>query len=363
MAFVKTQGIWVPQAPALFGFAGVAAAFRTTIIDASAEKIGHLITIPKTGTLAKVGFMFAAVTKGGSTDLKVSFQDVDLTDGDPDGTADQFRVIPNGDIVANTWVTSGLITSDGTDGGTKRSVTLGDYLFVVVEYNTFNGGDSIALQHPRVQDRLYPHGDNYVDLFTASWEKQNDRIGAIALEYDDGSFAFIPSQLPITAFTKDFFGETTEAGMRFKFPFPFKLDGFWVGAEPDENVIYRLYDSDGSTVLASATLDKDVRMFTSVMPFAMRFAEQTLLKDTFYRLVGDSQLGGNNGILNCLVDSAAILDQMDGGQDLHWTQGTPGSWTETLTRRPFMGIIISALDDGVGGGGGAVGRGFLRGVA
>jgi len=117
----------------------------TLVIDATGEQAAQLgqVWFPaRTGskTINKVHFRFGAVTKAGGSGLQVSLQDVSLTAGppaQPDGVVDQYRAIANGEatFAANTWYTSGLLTSDGTDTGTKRTVNFGDLVACVLEYD------------------------------------------------------------------------------------------------------------------------------------------------------------------------------------------------------------------------------------
>jgi len=50
-----------------------------------------------------------------------------------------------------------------------------------------------------------------------------------------------------------------------------------------------------------------------------------------------------------------MLDMLSGGQAFHFSsRADAGAWSDTTTRRPIMGLILSAADDGVGGGGGMI---------
>ena len=133
-------GLWgLPWS--LYG-SGSGLTFSVSLLNSANEKWAAIIRAPRTGTLDKfecrIGTSLATFPGNG---LRLSFQDVDLSTGNPDGSVDEFRVVSVSPGV-NGWVTPGLMTDDGTDTGVKRSVTAGDYLACVVDFNpTYTTGD------------------------------------------------------------------------------------------------------------------------------------------------------------------------------------------------------------------------------
>lgn len=149
-------------------------------IDLAGERVACVFRAQRSGTIDK--FEFDIVTLTTAEALRVSLQDVSLTNGDPDGTQDQFRDIATGSVVAG-WNVPGLITSDGTDTGVKRTVTTGDLLALVVEFVTTGGNLTIA-----TTNQSFGLGnDTYLDHFTASWAKNTSSSCGFALKYDDGT--------------------------------------------------------------------------------------------------------------------------------------------------------------------------------
>jgi hypothetical protein len=332
------------------------------VLDAAGKKVGFILRVPKTGTLAKVGFLLGTDTT--FQNLKVSFQDVDVTNGDPDGTVDQYRVISS-NPGAHTWAKTGIISSDGTDTGTKRSVTRGDLLAIVIEFDSTGG--SLQVQTQAVAGNRGYLGQQYVDFHNGtSWAKQTSVISHFALEYDDGSYAHLPDIIPCKgtgsapSFTTQAFstgsGSTPdEIALMFQVPFPCKVGGFVVEGDLDGPTDLVLYDS-GSTAILTVSLDPDIRYKNGNVPyFAWAASEVTLAINTNYRATvkpTDTTVAAN-ALAYFDVDTAAVLDQLAGGQNAQWSQRTDaGSWTQTATRRPMIGVIITALDDGVAGGGG-----------
>lgn len=348
------SGLWIPvpfassvSAPAFFPGA--------ILIDASGEKAAFMFHVPQTGTLDKAELHLYNVTLNGASALRISFQDVNLATGFPDGTQDQFRNITG---ISDGWIAPGLMTSDGTDGGTKRSVTRGDLLAIVLEYQTFTAGDSVqwaALYSgsPSAPFNIFPAAA----LFTASWASYGN-FPCVCLKYSDGSYVGIADCcIPVSALNTNTYnsGSTPdERALYFQFPAKVKVMGAWVRCDIDGDADVVLYDSDGSSVLASRSFDKDVRMYTAgsnlFCPFS---ADVELAASTNYRLSLKPTTTTSVTMYDFDVASAAILDAYPGGQNWHSSTRTDaGSWTQVTTKRPHMGLIVRAIDDGVGGGGG-----------
>ena len=327
----------------------------TLLVDADTEKAAFILVVPKTGTLGWIGFRTATVVQNET--IRVSFRAVDAATGHPDGVVDQYRNIAIADADDDVWKETGLITTDGTDTGTKRAVTIGDILSVVFEHNPWNAGDVFRLASLYGPNGAVSHGPTYSDLYTgASWSKKSGGPN-IALFYDDGSVAFI---LHVRAYSAasvaaNYGSASTpdECGLKFKFPFPVTIYGAAamqqsVGGDFD----LVLYDSDGASVLAAAAFDKDLVQGNQAYE-SVRFATPVaLLKDTYYYL--SKKPGATTVNLRYTeVNSAGIWDQMPFGQEFHWCYRTDaGAWSVTLTRRPAISLIVSAFDDGIGGGGG-----------
>jgi hypothetical protein len=358
MALQTTKGLL------LGSFAGDGNNYASMLLDAATEKAAFIIRVPKDGTLDSVGFLLGTVTQAPTNGLKISFQDVSLANGDPDGSVDQYAVVTAG-LVSNAWIdvgATGYMGSTGTGSGTKRTILQGDYLAVVIEYQSFNAGDSLNIRN--FAPKLWWAGNAYSDLYTGTWAKANAPV--LSLKYDDGSYAFMPNVVPYSTASYSAINTGTtpdEIALKFKLPYSAKINGLWfygtLAAGSSVDLI--LYAADGSTVLASASLDGDVVAGVMRM-FWVPIAEITLTKDTFYYIAFKPTTTTSINLYWFTVFAAAIFDQLDLNQNAYWSQRTDaGAWTDTTTRRPFLGATISALDDGAGGGGAGISRGRLQG--
>jgi hypothetical protein len=334
---------WPPMPP----WGAATPSHTQVLIDAAGEKMCWYFQIPKTGTLDKAEFRLGTVTQAPINGIRVSFQGLDAS-GNPDGVQAQYRDVTTG-LTGNTWIVPGLMTNDGTDTGVKRSVTAGDYIAVVVEFVNFAAGDSLNVASPAIAattDVGFPGSA----LFTGTWTHVNTAYCGVALKYDDGTYGAIPCNYPVKAITTASVNLNTnpdEIGIRFRLPFGCKVAGIlgrWARSA-GHIPLYRLYDSDGSTILASAALDTD---FGAANCYAALFgAPVSLQANTFYRATWLPQDATTLTTVNLDFNSAAILGCLPGGQDIHATQRTDGgAWGDNTLRRNQFHLLISDITSG-----------------
>ena len=308
----------------------------TLTIDATAEKVGIVMQVPKTGNWRTIYFHLSDVT--GTHTLRYSVQGLG-TDGNPNGT-----IAASGTgTAANGWFSLTL--------SADHAVTRGDFIAVVCDFSAYTSG-GVGVTTANIQDFLFP----YCTHFTAAWAKQG-RSGCVAIAYDDGTFACIPGVYPLAISDLTYNSGSTpdEAGLIFQLPYPCKVLGMNVTIRqitglPD----FDLYDSDGTTVLQTCSItDADFTNGTTGTYQVIFDSSSTLSANTNYRLVMKPTTASNVRLVYGDAPTAASLDGMPGGQQFHWTQRTnAGAWTETTTRRPLIGLLLDANDDGAGGGGG-----------
>lgn len=365
MSLVNETGLATMHYDAI-NFTNAAQVFNALgIIDASTEKVAFVGCVwhptVKTGTIniRKVHFRCGAVTLNGASAFRTSLQNVSLTAGppyQPDGTQDQTADLSA--LNANAWNTTGNLSAD-------RAVDLGAdspgdansrWLAVVFEYQTFNSGDSVVINGLTGAGAGRRNIGNSMLLNTGSWSILT-AVSIVAFECDDGSFAFLRGCTPISAISSASVSSSAairRAGAKFRFPTERKISGFALNVNIPNNCDGRLviYDSDGTTELASVDIDNDAVASANDGSFAeFDVGPITFAANTWYRLVfvGGTTTAGTVPYVE--VNAAALMDGLMMGQDLHWTQHDGSNWADTTTRRPLAGFAFSAFHDGSGGGG------------
>lgn len=330
-------------------------------INADGRKIAFVFQVPKTGTLDLVEFRTGTV--GGPPSIRVSFQDIDPATGSPDGTQDQYRDIT---VSTDAWHVPGVMTSDGTDGGTKRSVTVGDWLGVVFEFASFTAGHFLNLSYFQTysvaSQGAFVDGSWTATFNGTTWSKFVS-APILALKYSDGTYAPISSwTYPINTISTVAINTSTtpdEIGLRFQFPFACQVSGAWMRGDLGNVADLILYDA-ADNVLASFSHDPDIRVAGGGINKFWRFAPVDLSANTTYRLILKPTSTSSVSLYTMNLANANHLQAIDGGTEWYYTsRSDAGAWTDTNTRRPFMGLQVSGVDTAGGGGGGAFAYAFM----
>lgn len=348
--FPPTLWPWIPRT------AGNTPAYTSITLNAVNDRAAFIVQVPKAGTLDKFEWLTGAVANNPDNGVRCSFQTVDFTTGFPDGTQDQYRDI-TGTLSASTWQEPGLMTSDGTDVGSKRTVTKGEWIACVIEFVNFVTSDSFAVSVLREDLHFY---NRYVaDGSAGTYAKSISSMPVMALKYDDGTYAtFEYPCWPISAINSYSFTNAStpdERAAKFSFDAPVRVAGAWGTIDLDNDCDLVLYNS-GGTALATVTLDASQRTGSVALPVIGRFDTSVTLTagQTYYLAV---KPGGS--AVSMITFSAAGASQMQGypnGGDWYLSTRTDeGSWTDTTTEWPVLGLIIDGVDDGGGGGGGGGG--------
>jgi hypothetical protein len=323
--------------------------FSSTVLDASTEKAALIIQAPKSGTIESVEFIpTTGTTVNAASALRVSLQDVSATNGNPDGTQDQYRDLAGSDLSAGTWVSSGIISSNGTDGGTKRSVTKGDILSVVWEYQTFTASDVVRLGgvlRGSFSKSDYPYGDSQA---SGTWTKQ-DNLPIVAIKYADGSYVEVAGIWPATGDPTVAYnsGSTPdERALRFKLPAAMRVAGAWFMCDCDGDLEVVLYDNAG-TAQRTIAIDKDIRQETTPGYRYVLFSSSIeLAANTVYRLAIKPTSATSITLTEVTFNSNAIMAACPGGIEMYLSTRTDGgAWTDDTARRPFIGLIIDGVYD------------------
>ena len=359
---------------------GVITFSASGVMDATAEKVAFVGSVwhptVKTGTIniRKVHFRCGAIAINANSEVRCSLQNVSATAGppyQPDGTQDQtydFKTAAT-TLTQNAWNKTGNLSADRVIDLSADS--LGDansrWLAVVWEYQVFTAADSVVISSLTDAGAFnWGLGGNLL-LNTGSYAIVSNRGAVVALECDDGTFAFLRnacvfSNLATASVASN--AAIRRAGVKFKFPTQRKINsfGFYFSTLPngsDGRLV--LYDSDGTTELVSVDIDNDAVSVTANRAAEIEFSPVTLAADTYYRFVF---VAGTITALAIAYGDVSEVGLMDGcilGQDAHWTQHDGSAWADTTTRRPFFALGVSAVHDGPAGGIKLAGRGGLAG--
>lgn len=319
-------------------------------LNTSNTHTAYIFTVPKSGVLDKFETYLTNWTV--TVDIRVSFQDVNASMF-PDLGVDQYRVIPYTQYAANNpcWFVPGLITNNGTDGGTKRTVTKGQLLAAVFDWGastaaggTTHGGLLFAntfqfyLQYPMLCTRLSSFTRRPVSEYTS-----------MVLKYDDGTYERIGDPnfpaLSVTSTTFSSASTPDERALYFKFPVPVTIDGGFYLFDLNSDCDIVLYDTDGTSVLATVAIDFDSTAASSPGYRHFRFSTEIPLEaDGWYRL--SLKAGASTSLTGYEfnTNSAAIMAACEAGGWCLSTRTDAGSWTETTTARPFAGVRVIKLE-------------------
>lgn len=350
MTLVELDGfttVWLPHG--MFPNTTYALQTTTYLMDASGEKACLIFRVPKTGNIDRLAAVIAAVANAPDNGLRFSLQNVQLTDGQPDGTVDENATVASGSV-ATGWLESGALSA-------SRAVTRNDLLAAVLDFPTFVAGDSVTVQGINFNGNQtgWPYG-------IANTAKQNSNLPQIFLRYDDAIWISVhPLIMPFTSVTTlsmDTGTTPDEAGVAFTPQFDCKLrEAYFMMSVPaagDYDIV--LYDS-GNSVLSTESYDGDVTGSLSGRHYHFFLdSDVELAAGSLYRLVLKPTTL-NNVTLTYAVVPSQMFDTTHGGTDFYLTARTDaGSWTNYNNgtdgyRKPGILLGFSHLDDGAGGGG------------
>ena len=343
MALTTVSGLFIPRMTMMT----VPTVFTSTLLlDASGEQAGFVFYAPKTGSIRKLHFRTGAVTT--ATDTDVRLETVSTTTGLPTGTlfgANTNVTVLAAAITATTWIQSGALTADA-------SVTRGDMLAVVIA-PTSTPNFVVASASLDTSSAISPV---YSALKTGGTWAISTTNPVCAVEYSDGTYAYIEGAYPISAFTTHSVASNVspdEIALTFSFAGPVRLTGVWFNADRDGDLDIVLYD--GTTALATISRDADVDASTANRPNVALFGlVQELTASTVYRVALKPTTTTAITAFSYDVFAVGLHDQTAGGQAFYYSERTDaGAWTDVTTRRPFIGLILDQIDDGTGTGSGS----------
>jgi hypothetical protein len=362
---IPGRGLYLPDPFLTLG----APSFSTATLDATSKKVafcGRVWFPGRTGTkdVTRVGFRFGTVTKTGGSGLTVSLQDVLLSTGppiQPDETQDQTVAIANGDasFASNTWIRTGALSAN-------RTITYGDLLSVVIEFDGSGrlGSDSVNISTPGLP--IYNYSQGVMLLKNVSWASQNI-LANVVLEFTDGTWGTLEGGLPVSGINTHTInsgtGTADEYAMEFSLPFPFKVDELFATIAPaGGSSDFELLLYDGTTAMATVAVDGNTLVSAGRTLF-VPIPETTCTANTVYRVAVRPTTTNNVTVYSLdVADANHFTCHGFGTPGRYTTRLDQGSWAAaTTTRRLMAGVRLSALDDGVSGGGGSTGPIWIEG--
>lgn len=323
-------------------------------INATNLRVAFSFEAPKAGQLENVAIMFQAVTTPQT--MRASFQNLASGQTYPDDTQDQFCDFTP---VANTLVTVGPITSDGTSGGTRRTVAEGDRVCLVLEWAGATGVASLRYQ--TMDQGQFDH--TFFHVRTGSWAANTKTPGAssiFALQYvGDSGWTYVPGAQVCTnasvgvSSSISVSSSPDEIGMKFTCPASrvklAGLAGYLAVAKTNgqafEIVLYD--DATGLAIQTTTIQQMQASAFSSALMSIFDFDRSTLVALTagaVYRVTIRPTGTGTVGIQYGDYPSAGMAQGTPfGNVGGIWTQRVnQGAWTDTDTRVPF---IIPLFED------------------
>ena len=322
-------------------------AFSLSSMSAAAHYRALSFIAPKAGDLSKFHFRTGTVTTG--DDLHISFQNAD-SNGNPDGAVDQYRVITVDSADDNVWKTTGIISSNGTDGGAKRTVAAGDRICVVIRFNSYVAG-SLWLQY--MADAAVSGYSTFLQSTNSgsTWSEVNGAMDA-AIEYADGTIAYLKNTAAVESFTTTSTntGSTPdEYSLRFRLPYPVRVAGVEIkGASTDCS--FALYPDSGSALASGEPVIKGTTSLRRSLIFS---SPVDLDANVYYRIGWKPTTGTNRSLQLYNLNSAAIREAFDLG--LNFSLGTrvdAGAWSDDTAKFMLATLICIGADDGSSGGAG-----------
>ena len=333
-------------------------------MDAAAERFAFVLYAPKTGTLDSIQFMAGTVVS--SPSIKVSFQDIDAN-GDPDGVVDQYAIFVPSGSAWNDVGAGGYMGSGGAGSGTKRSVTRGDRFAVVFEIDSYAAGNRLDTKYTQWTSQYFPPCRLKSSSDSGStWFDTNGYVPIVAVKYDDGSYDYMPSALIYKLFTSwtavSSFNTSNptedEVALKFQLPVPIVVDWLFAGLTSTNAGDFDLvvYDSDGTTVLASVSFDASAQMANQNTNYGRLLSASLALQanKTYYVAVKPTTTT-NVTLLYVSVESADLIPQAIPFTATYAYRVDGGSWSEDTGKLPVISFSASPSEaapstQGLGGG-------------
>lgn len=326
---------------AIGGFAN--SAQNSTIVtqgNAAVTSANHsaafVFQAPKDGNINKI--LVTIGTVSGSCTIEARLETVSGTN-------------PSGSLAGTNTNGTQAVSNNTTYAVTltaSKAVTKGDILAIVIKYSA---GTTINVKTVNAyQQSKYPYG-----LFNTGGTYATAATPVVSPGYDDGTYAVIPPIVPAVATATTYNSGSTpdERGNYFTLPQGARATGIWIAYQnsaTSADFTLKLYDSDGTSVLASVAMDADTLFGTSGGMMYVHFTSRvTLLANTAYRITVLATTANDNAWVRFQALNTAVMGAFPGGANWYGTSRTDaGAWTEVTTDWYPMGLLVDGIDSGAG---------------
>lgn len=349
-----------PKIP--LGISGAANISGTSAIQLNAadEGVGAVFRIPKTGNITSITWMTGSTVATGATmEVRLETIDATLNPAGPSGTLHSSGT--NGTTVVATSATNTVFTTTLTN---PAAVTRGDLRGVVIKQpnsspgdmriQTFGdngGGNQIALPYMVQNQATSP---------TVTWTTaENGGSLILALNYDDGTSVVPDGFSACSAINGASYNTSTTPdvkGAHFTTEVDLVVRGAWAwlfgNGDFDVKLVNTTYHQANNTgVLASVSVDKDVKSQGFGGVYLLEFASDVNLPAGTYRLIVEPTTTTSVQFYDQTMLSQAVFNSFQGA-DFHYTQAKDptgnGDWTNMNNgtdgyRYPFCGLIVSGI--------------------
>jgi hypothetical protein len=346
---VAIGGLAVPAilTPPTFG---KTALVGQTVWSSTVTTVAQIFQVAEAGSIKGADFNVGIVYGTPSTNYNVRLETVG-SDGVPTGTL----WATNTEYTLTTGLGTGWKTGDFTASAT---VARGDIVALVIKPNTTYDIEITRSQNPGSTLGVvsFPYG---CTKSGSTWATQAFTF-QVGLKYSDDTYRHLPGVASWKTIGSTALRTSTspdEVGIKFVCPFDCSVGGIWSTAHVGLNggYTYKLYDASNTVIFT--------RTYGAVAGFASSSGLSQLMLDASYELTGGdtyrltvqgTDAAGDLNVYSGTVDSAALMGSQHMGADCIWTERTDaGSWTDTTTKRPFMGLLLDGVPVAGGGGGGS----------
>jgi hypothetical protein len=344
MAFVPVPGnSFIPEQ--IWG--NSAMTVGSTNINTAGYYIGMVLRSPVTDTITKIGFITGNINNG-TIDARV--ETVDTTTGFPTGTL----------WATNTNNTQSILAADDNTYfeitlTTPASVTKGDLFAIVFKaVGSSQGGVRVWTAGPNLARCGFP----YRIINATGTPAVANTPGAATICFGTAGYIPLNQFLPVRVINSRTVNSTsgTLYGGAYTPFITHKSSSMYLLCDLDQDATIRVYGTDGSTLLATATLLNNVPNFTTAFTYIAPLDTEITFTagQTYYWVLVPSTTTPNITMYEMEFPTAnakkMYIDSTMEGASVSYPPSSSSDWTVTNTLLFPAGFGVSEIDIPTGGG-------------